>query len=197
MASVSIYSMDEVILKSVKGRKVLDVGCGLGKWGHLIKTHYATIRREEPEIIGIDVSLAYLHKSAIIYDDVVNCSGTHLPFRENSFDTVLASEVIEHIPRHDGYKLILECERVARKVVIITTPSPRTVWSSPEHISLWRPSDFRKLRYKVYGVRGYPRLASKNILIQLLIAFVVGPLSLWFPEIGSITIAVKFLSSAR
>lgn len=65
--------------------------------------------------------------------------------REGSFETSLASEVIEHIPRPEGFKLISECERVTKKVVIITTPSPRTVNLSPDHISLWKLSDFRRL----------------------------------------------------
>jgi ubiquinone/menaquinone biosynthesis C-methylase UbiE len=198
----SVFALDEVVLGFVKGGKVLDVGCGLGKWGNLIKVHSVVFsaRRghltdvQEPEITGIDISLAYLRKARHVYDTVVKCHGAHLPYRKNSFDTVVASEIIEHIPRHEGFKLIAECERVARKVAIITTPPPRTVSLSPEHISSWKDSDFRKLGYKLYGVRCYPRLASKNILIQFLIAFIIGPLSYWFPKLSSDMVAVKFLS---
>ena len=151
----------------------------------------------EPEIIGIDISLEYLHRAKQIYDSVVRCSSTHLPFIQNSFDTVVASETIEHIPYGDGFKLISESERVAEKVVVITTPPPRTVSACSEHIASWKASDFRKLGYKLYGVRFYPRFASKNILIQLLIAFVIGPLSYWFPVLSSDMVAVKFLQKAK
>ena len=86
---------------------------------------------------------------------------------------------------------------MAQKVVVITTPPPRTVSVCSEHIASWKPSDFRKLGYKLYGVRFYPRFASKNILIQLLIAFVIGPLSYWFPVLSSDMVAVKFLQKAN
>lgn len=203
--SSSTFALDEVVLGFVKEGKVLDIGCGLGKWGHLIKIHSCIsftiwghlVNFKEPEIIGIDISLEYLHRARHIYDSVVMCSSTHLPFLKNSFDTVVASETIEHIPYYEGFNLISESERVAEKVVIITTPPPRTVSLCSEHISSWKASDFRKLGYELYGVRFYPRLASKNILIQLLIAFVIGPLSYWFPVLSSDMVAVKFLQKAK
>lgn len=189
----SIFALDEVVLDFVKGLKVLDVGCGGGKWGHLIKVHSIFLSVKEPKIVGTDISSAYFCKVKHIYDSIIKSHATYLPFRRNSFDTVLACEVIEHMPRREGFKLIAECERVAKEVAIFTTPPPRTVGHSSEHISSWKPSDFRKLGYKVYGVRCYPRLASKNILIQLLIAFVIGPLSCWIPNLSSDMVAVKFL----
>jgi hypothetical protein len=103
----------------------------------------------------------------------------------------LASAIIEHLPRPKGFKLISECERVARKVVIITTPSIRTILGSPEHISLWRPHELRRLGYKVLGIRNYPRLASTNIIIQLIVAFIIGPLSHWIPALSSYVVAMK------
>lgn len=201
--SSSTFALDEVVLGLVKGVKILDVGCGIGKWGNLIKVfdsvgftlwgHIGDF--EAPELVGIDISVEYLKKAKQIYDSVVRCSSTHLPFITNSFDTVLASETIEHIPYSAGFKLILESQRVSRKTVIITTPPPRTVTLCPEHIASWKPTDFKKLGFKVYGVRFYPRFASRNILIQLLIAFLIGPLSYWFPSLSSDIVAVKMLDA--
>lgn len=54
--AVSISSKDEVVLEFVRDRRVLDVGCGLGKCGNLIKIHLVALRREEPEVIVIIIS---------------------------------------------------------------------------------------------------------------------------------------------
>jgi len=44
-------------------------------------------------------------------------------FKENSFDCVLASDVIEHFSKEEGYKLIEMMEKIARRKVIIYTPN--------------------------------------------------------------------------
>jgi len=190
--STTTYALDEVVLNFVTGGKILDVGCGLGRWGHLIRVHLQ-VEEIESEIIGIDIEKNYLRKTRYIYDHTVRCDAAYLPFRQKCFDTVLASAIIEHLPRTKGLKLISECERTAKKVVIITTPSPRTIWGSPEHISLWKPYEFRRIGYKVFGVRSYPRLVSTNMLFKLVVAFITGPLSYWMPLLSSYVVAVKIL----
>jgi len=175
----------------VDSEKILDVGCGFGKWGHLIRILYAERNIRNAQIMGVDIECSHLHLAKKIYDSVIGCCASCLPFPSNSFDTVLVSEVIEHLPRWKGFNLIRECERVAEKKVIITTPSMRTVSLYSEHICYWKPSDFKRLGYKVYGVRGYPRLVSTNVLVQLILAFAVAPFSYWFPTLSSNVIAVK------
>ena len=199
----SILALDEVVVEFVEGRRVLDVACGRGKWGHLVRIYRDWPRRgksircssalDSIKIVGVDLSRQELSEVRNIYDAIIECDGVCLPFRDNSFDTVIAAEVIEHIPKPRALRLMSECERVANRVVIISTPPPRTVRMSPEHISSWKPSDFRRIGYRVYGVRSYPLFASDNIVVQSLIAFIMGPLSYWFPELSSDMIAVKFL----
>lgn len=188
--AVGTFGAEEVVLNFVKGRRVLDIGCGKGKYGYLVKMYLETFYGISPEVVGLDVSQNILKDVKEIYDDVVCCDASKLPFRDKSFDTVIAAEVIEHLPKRNGLSLIRESERVAKNV-IITTPSPRVFRYSPEHISLWRPSEFRKLGYRVYGIRRYPRTVSSKLIKQLLIAFIFHPLSMWFPSIATFTIAVK------
>jgi len=40
-----------------------------------------------------------------------------------SFDIVIAMDLIEHLPKSDGYKLLYEMERIARKACMIMTPN--------------------------------------------------------------------------
>ncbi len=48
-----------------------------------------------------------------------------LPFKDNSFDTVCAFEVLEHIPFYDFEKSLNELKRVSKKYVVIAIPSHR------------------------------------------------------------------------
>ena len=60
--------------------------------------------------------------------DLERYSGTHvrgtgevLPFKDNTFDTVLLAEIIEHV--EDPYSLLTESLRVTREKVVLTTPN--------------------------------------------------------------------------
>ena len=52
----------------------------------------------------------------------VNADITKLPFQNSSFDTVLAAEVLEHIPFNEVPKALKELSRVANKSIVITLP---------------------------------------------------------------------------
>lgn len=53
-----------------------------------------------------------------VYGDARN-----LPFKDNSYDFVLSSDMLEHIPDRDRAKVIKEMLRVSRKYVLIGFPS--------------------------------------------------------------------------
>ena len=90
-------------------------------------------------------------------------------FQENSFDVVTAFDAIEHLEKEEGFKLIKDAERIARKKVIFFTPkkwddNKRSVedkkfWSygntANYHKSLWKEKDFTDLGYKLLSYQGY------------------------------------------
>lgn len=83
--------------------------------------------------IGIGNKLVYNHLKEIgvkvtsldinekIKPDVIG-DIRQLPFPDNSFDTVVAFEVLEHIPFSDFEKSLTELKRVSKKFVIISIP---------------------------------------------------------------------------
>jgi len=111
----SSYLLDPFILTVLakEGGAYLDIGCGKGKWGYLLKTSH----KPPSYIVGGDIDLSNLRyaKKHKTYDDVVLLDGRHLPFRDDSFDIVLAIEVIEHMEKIEGQKLLDEAERVSRE----------------------------------------------------------------------------------
>jgi SAM-dependent methyltransferase len=88
------YLLDGFLHAYIEG-EVLDVGYGRG-----IAYRYAT------RIVGVDVHLPSLKRARKVCEDVVYADARYLPFKDESFDTVVAVEVIEHMAKRDGYRLL-------------------------------------------------------------------------------------------
>ena len=69
----------------------------------------------------------------------VRASGLQLPFRDSSFDAVVASDVLEHVPPEGRPTVLREALRVACKVVLIGFPCGSRAYALDQR--LW--SDFR------------------------------------------------------
>lgn len=72
------------------GRRVLDVGCGKGRFARILAE-----RHPQAEIWGLDISLAMLKFAP---PEVRVCAGsmTELPFPAGAFDAAYATESLEH-----------------------------------------------------------------------------------------------------
>lgn len=66
----------------------------------------------------------HIIKNAVNIDE----NATNLPYENNSFDTLILSDVIEHIKEWE--KAVDEAIRVAKKKIIITVPSYMWLWSN-------------------------------------------------------------------
>ena len=99
------------------GDGILDIGCGTSKIIH-----------DLPRAVGLDInhnSLRYLAKSRNL---LVEAGIKDLPFKNSAFDTIICSEVIEHIPAEEFR--IEEVERVLCPggVFILGTPDYSNSW---------------------------------------------------------------------
>ena len=180
----SPLELDPVVLPLVAGRTVLDLGCGFGHWGQLLRTHYHS---DEPglraKVTGVDIFEPNVEfcRGGGAYEALFAVDAVEYVAAQpaGSFDTVLATELIEHLTREAGERLMEEAVRVAAKVVVLSTPSweylrpgaaTMTGYNEHEsHVSAWKAADFRRRGFTVRGmghrvrywpVRGVNRLLN-------------------------------------
>lgn len=106
----ALYSKAQNIFKRISpyiaGRKVLDVGVGVGGISSFL-------RKNGFDVTGIDVkNLSLITESAPrIYN------GERMPFEDNTFDTAVIVHVLHHCK--DNIKVLAEAKRVAKRVIVI------------------------------------------------------------------------------
>lgn len=93
-------------------------------------------------------------------------------FKPNSFDCVLASDIIEHLTKKDGIKLMEMMENISKDKVIIFTPNgfiPQgEIDNNPMqiHKSGWTVKEMKKKGYKVKGINGLKSLRGEGARIR-------------------------------
>ncbi len=105
------------IAKDVLGQSVCDVGCGTGFLLDKIREKRKGLNR----LTGVD----FVIDDADALDDIeyVSAKIENLPFKDNEFDTVICTHVIEHVL--DYRQAIAELRRIARQRLIIIVPRER------------------------------------------------------------------------
>ncbi len=87
--------------------------------------------------------------------------------KPNTFDCVIALDLIEHLTPIEGEKLIKDMESIAKKRVIIFTPNGFVHQGEYDnnpyqvHKSGWSYSEMRKRGYRVYGLNGFKFLRGE------------------------------------
>lgn len=89
---------------------------------------------------------------------------------DSSFDLVVCMDVIEHLSRADGYRLIYEMNRITKEALALSCPNG-FMWQPPSkenpfqaHISSWSPRDFREVGFR--KVLGYHGLKATTLPFQ-------------------------------
>lgn len=112
------------VLDMKSGCKVLEIGSGaigLGEFWHY-------------PFVGCDVTFAERPRPPM---RPVRCSGSRLPFADQSFDAVVASDVMEHVPPEWRRTVVAEALRVSRKVVVIGYPSGPSAMAADRDLRGW------------------------------------------------------------
>jgi ubiquinone/menaquinone biosynthesis C-methylase UbiE len=106
--------------------KHLDFGCGPGTLIHLLPQGISAV--------GVDIAAAQLTYAQQNYagphKEFVKIDSPHLPFPDQSFDSISCVEVIEHLELKLTHEIFAEFTRVLRPggKLIVTTPNYGSLW---------------------------------------------------------------------
>ena len=145
--------VDDVLLKGVSGKEVLDVGCGEGSLLRML-------RDKGNRVFGIDASDTG-RKSCLakgIDCAVIDISSEEFPFKDGSFDVVLCLETLEHL--ENPHHCVWEIKRVLKEggLFIVSIPNPLILhpYIYPGLFELGNFKEFLRLNsFEIIKVKGW------------------------------------------
>lgn len=167
------------VLHRGDGISVLDVGCGFGKYGYLLREYLEVCyRRYKPEqwVCRIDALEAFIphltQLHTLLYSNVYEGTLKAVHAKLEPYDVVLAIDVIEHLEKKEGWKFLKQLKNLTRKQLYISTPAnarKTNIWYGNTeyggHKSFWPAKDFEGaeclLNDKWMTVYRYSKGASK------------------------------------
>lgn len=147
------YSSLFSLIKPLKPINILDAGSGEGFTLNQIKKNKIGKSYQGVDISGEAVKLANKNFPSF---NIVNGDIYKLPYKDNSFDLVICSEVLEHLKEPE--KALKEIIRVSNKNIVISVPHEplfrlsrmlrglniTAFGNHPEHINHWGIQSFKK-----------------------------------------------------
>ncbi len=136
--------MKNLLNKYIKpNTTVIDIGCGDKQYTRHVEAMGCTVTT-------ID---AWSNTNP---DHLIDLEVSPLPFEDNTFDSAMVTDVIEHLTKEGGKRLLKEVQRVVKGNLVLTTPlwwsdnkhnvdNPKLWCYGNEydlHKSLWKPEDF-------------------------------------------------------
>lgn len=139
---------------------VLDVGCGSSS---PLRTLPAKM------LVGVEGFEPALQeaKAHATHDELLlgDARGLRSLLGERRFDACVALDLIEHLPKEDGWRFLDDLEYVATQRVVIFTPNgflpQRGQGDLQEHLSGWTPQEMRSRGYDVIGFYGHKSLRGE------------------------------------
>jgi len=142
-----------VVVQDIKIESVLDVGCGEGFTLNKLSENKIGKRLE-----GVDFLETAIELGRKIHPNLILSQGDiyKLKYQDNSFDLVIATEVLEHL--EDPRKGLGELKRVSKKYLLLSVPNEPffmlanflrgkniTRWGNDiEHIQHWTSKGFQQ-----------------------------------------------------
>ena len=146
-----VYCLQKQLLDC---KSVLDLGCGPASPLQYCKNIEFTV--------GVEAFKPYLIESRkkALHSEYRLAEIKDIDFPDKSFDAVIMIEVLEHLSKESGEKILKKAEKWAKKKIIVSTPNgyfymknvDENKWQS--HLSGWTIEDFRENNFSVRGLAG-------------------------------------------
>jgi hypothetical protein len=145
------WHKNKKIAEKVDGERILDAGCGSGTMLKFLKGK---------NVVGIDIGKNFLTFCCRNYGGDFICADIqNLPFKEKSFDTIICSEVLEHVENPE--KALRDFNRVGENV-ILTTPNISFRWALIEAIWTRIRGKMLETKHKAFTRRRLRYLMQKT-----------------------------------
>ena len=148
-----------ILHKIPNSQTVLDVGCGRGQFGFLIKS-----RKNIKTLVGLDIWKPHLSKLSQfqVYDHLIQTRIPPMPLKNKSVDVSLACEILEHLTRDEGIKLLEDLERITNNLIIVSTPQnyPQDIVYGniyERHLTEWACQEFEKYGFDTTIISTLPK----------------------------------------
>jgi ubiquinone/menaquinone biosynthesis C-methylase UbiE len=161
-------------------KKILDIGCGSGKYGILINEYCHSCPPNEKEkctleVDAIEVNKAYINSFGKTWEAAYNCfyimDALAFDYELKRYDLYLLLNIIDHLTKDDAIALM---KRIPGDMLIAV---PQTLYQEDHkedsecHKSFWTRQDFDDIFGGVYKVEHIPnpyegQLTDNMILIQ-------------------------------
>jgi SAM-dependent methyltransferase len=170
MPSSHHYQLNEIIelIIDTNPAKLLDIGIGYGKYGFLAREYlelweqgssYDSHKRQIDGIEAFDEYITPVHR--LIYDQIFSGDAKEvLPLIKDRYDLILMIDVLEHFTHEDGVKVLEECRRCGRNILISVPRSmseQEEVYGNPyeTHRYNWKRKDFSEIpdKFFVYNTK--------------------------------------------
>ncbi len=186
-------------------KSILDLGCGVGSPMKFINRH------KQFYTVGIDGFEPYVNQCILekTYNLVLHSDIRKIPYKDKTFDTVICLQVLEHLRKSNGEKLLRNMERIARKQIIITTDINEYVQGIVDdnklqvHKYIWNIKELQNWGFKTYGISlkgyggetGYSRFLPElpRWIMATLLQSIVGTFVYHFPKYAGAAVCIKDL----
>lgn len=141
---------------------MLDIGCGFGSWGWLTRQYFDVWeQRYHKEEWQIKIDAIEIHEPYItplhkyLYDDIYIGDALSVVPSLKNYDIITMGDIVEHVDKMVGLKLLRLANDHCDKGMIITTPidfrkQGLYQWiPSSEHKSHWTEIDFAPYAHRI------------------------------------------------
>ena len=131
--------MQEEFGLEIEGKKVLEIGSGLGLFNIVCQQQGIDCYGIEPDWVMLQISLELLNEAGL-KRNAINGIGENLPLMDNTFDFIVSFQVLEHTQNP---------EKVLKESLRVLKPGGYIYFVIPNYNSFWEGH---------YGLIWFPRL---------------------------------------